>query len=441
MKTPKSIVGIIYALCILMVLSGLSPLEDNRIVLAQGKVDAIESQNIGIIPFEQLQDDFLFGTVNNNILAQSATGLVINSISAGSFHTCALTSSGGVKCWGYNYYGQLGDGTTTNSYTPVDVVGLSSGVVAISAGRNHTCALKTSGGVQCWGNNESGQLGDGTTTGRLTPTDVSGLSNVVAISAGRFHTCALTSSAGVQGIKCWGSNLYGQLGDGTDTKSYTPVDVSGLSSGVVAISSGGWHTCALTSSAGVKCWGWNFYGQLGDGTTTDRLTQIDVSGLSSGVVAISAGIYHTCALTSSGGVKCWGQNDYGQLGDGTITNNSTPVPVSELSTGVVAISTGLGHTCALTSSAGVKCWGHNYYGQLGDGTTTDRLTQIDVSGLSNGMVAISAGLEHTCALTSSGSVMCWGWNFHGQLGDGTTTDRHTPVAIAIYRIFLPLVTR
>ena len=363
------------------------------------------------------------GTTTDSLAPVEVFGLTsgVAAIAAGGGHTCAVTAAGGVKCWGRNDVGQLGDGTTMERLTPVDVSGLSSGVAAIAAGGNHTCALTAAGGVKCWGDNSYGALGDGTTTNRLTPVDVSGLtSGVAAIAAGESHTCALTASGGVM---CWGYNLYGQLGEGTRGNYQTPVDVSGLSSGVTAITAGYDHTCALTAAGGVKCWGWNSFGQLGDGTTTYHLTSVDVSGLSNGVTAIAAGGSHTCALTALGGVMCWGKNDVGQLGDGTTTDRLTPVDVSGLSSGVAAIAVGESHTCALTAADGVKCWGWNLWGQLGDGTGVVRPMPVDVFGLSSGVAAIAAGRSHTCALTASGGVMCWGDNSFGQLGDDTTTDR------------------
>jgi alpha-tubulin suppressor-like RCC1 family protein len=346
------------------------------------------------------------------------------AIAAGYFHTCAVTRAGGVKCWGLNGSGQLGDGTTVYQRdAAVDVSGLVGGVAALAAGDGHTCALTSFGGVQCWGNNTQGQLGDGTTTRRSVPAGVSGLaSGVVAIAAGYYHTCALTRAGGV---KCWGWNGSGQLGDGTYTDRLVPVDVSGLASGVAAIAAGGSHTCALTSAGGVKCWG----ARLLYETDTDDLIPVGVVGLASGVAGIAAGDNHTCAVTRAGGVKCWGDNTNGQLGDGTRTERPAPVDVSGLASGVAALAAGGRHTCAFTSAGGVKCWGRNRLGQLGDGTTTERHAPVEVSGLTNGVAALTAGFYHTCALTSAGAVKCWGDNGSGQLGDGTSSDRHTPVEV------------
>jgi alpha-tubulin suppressor-like RCC1 family protein len=347
-------------------------------------------------------------------------------LAAGAAHTCSVSSEGGLSCWGFNSSGQLGDGTTTNQQTPVPVSGLSIDVLAVSAGRGHGCAATAKDEFLCWGDNANGQLGDGTTISRLTPVQVSGLtSGVAAVSTGGVHSCALTPGGA---LFCWGSNGSGQIGDGTTTDRLTPVSVSGLSSGVAAVSAGNLHSCALTTAGAVRCWGFNVSGRLGDGTTTQQQTPVPVSGLSSGVVAVAAGGEHSCALTTAGAVRCWGSNFAGQLGDGTTTTRLTPVPVSGLSSGVAAISVDNAHSCALTTAGAVLCWGGNFFGQLGDGTTTNRLTPVPVSGLASGVAAISGGDNHSCALTTAGAVRCWGANADGGLGDGTTTDRLTPVA-------------
>ncbi len=218
----------------------------------------------------------------------------------------------------------------------------------------------------------------------------------------------------------------------------------GLASGVQAIAAGELHTCALTDQGGVQCWGANLWSQLGDGSTTFRsTTPVDVVGLASGVQAIAAGGFHTCALTDQGGVQCWGANGSGQLGDGSTARHLTLVDVVGLASGVQAIAAGGDHTCALTDQGGVQCWGANGSGQLGDGSTTDRTTPVDMVGLPNGVQAIAAGDYHTCALTDQGGVKCWGANFNGQLGDGTAWHT-TPVDVvtpAAHQIFLPLLTR
>jgi len=366
------------------------------------------------------------GTSSTSSSQQTTT---VGKASAGNGFTCIVTSAGGVKCWGRNYYKQLGNGTTADSLIPIDVSGLTSGVSAIGTGTSHACALTTAGGVKCWGDNSHGMLGDGTTVDRTAPVDVSGLtSGVAAIAVGGVHTCALTTGGGV---KCWGVNSDGMLGDGTTTDHFTSIDVSSLTSGVAAITAGVSHVCALTSAGGVKCWGDNFYNQLGDGSATDRSSPVDVSGLTSGVAAISAGRYHTCARTTAGGVKCWGMNAYGELGDGTIVSSATPVSVSGLSSGVAAISVGETHTCSIGSTGGVKCWGENSHGTLGNGTTTSYITTpVDVSGLSANVASVTTGTEFTCAISSVGTLKCWGYNNYGQLGDGTTTDRSIPVTIS-----------
>jgi len=421
------------------------------------------------------------GTTNHSSVPIPLPGLLsgAKAISAGSYHTCALNSSSGVLCWGYGRNGQLGNGSTSNTVTPGPVSGLTSGISSLAYGLafDFDCAATSGGAVRCWGNNSLGALGNGTLASSLVPTAVTGLSSVVALAAGVSFACALTSSGNVScwgddasfqlgdgrrvgiptpvpvvglssgaadistsvfhtcaltaagGVRCWGYNVFGELGDGTTNNSSVPVSVNGLSSSVAAISTGYFFTCALDNAGAVLCWGDNGLGQLGDGTTTGHAAPANVMGLSSRVAQVSSRYYHTCALTSAGAVQCWGDNSSGQLGNGTTTDSSLPVTVVGLPASVKAISVGAYHACALSTSGGVACWGYNYYGQLGNGTSSDSAVPVAVAGLSSGVVAIYAGDFHTCALTSARDVMCWGRNDSGQLGDGTTTSRSVPVQV------------
>jgi alpha-tubulin suppressor-like RCC1 family protein len=311
---------------------------------------------------------------------------------------------------------------------PTMPVGLAEGATSVAAGDSHSCAV-VGGGGKCFGDNTFGQLGDSTQFQRLSPVDVTGLTGASSIvaSMGGSHSCAIAGGGAV----CWGRNSNGQLGDNSNMQRLAPVSVSGLSSGVAALAAGQSHSCALTIAGGAKCWGFNANGQLGDGTQSPRLTPVDVGGLTSGITAVAAGGFFTCALSSGGGVKCWGVNDNGQLGDGSVAQRLTAVSVSGLSGGIVAIATGQAHTCALTAAGGVKCWGLNTSGQLGDGTTTQRLAPVDVSGLSSGVTAIAAGQNHTCALVTNVGVKCWGDNNDGQLGDGTMGTRPFPGSVLV----------
>lgn len=366
----------------------------------------------------------VIGTYKNNQGQQVYTirvgeaVLEVTQISAGESHTCAITLTGGVKCWGQNYYGQLGDGTTTLSKTtPVNVTGLATGVASISAGRLHTCAVTSAGGLKCWGDNSAGLLGDNTTTARLTPVNVMGLTSGVArVAAGYQHTCAVTTAGGA---KCWGYNGQGQLGDNTTSNRSYPADVSSLTTGVASISVGGGTSCALTTAGGVKCWGSSFNRVPGD-----------LPGLTTGVASLGMGSGHICAVTTAGGAKCWGSNSSGQIGDNTATNRfGTAVDVAGLTSGVASLTAGNRHTCALMTTGGAKCWGYNGNGQVGDNSTVTRYGPVDVTGMASGVKGIFAGYEHTCVITASGGAKCWGYNNYGQLGDGTSTLRTAPVNV------------
>jgi alpha-tubulin suppressor-like RCC1 family protein/subtilisin family serine protease len=342
------------------------------------------------------------------------------AVSAGGNHSCALRRSGRVVCWGANDHGQLGDASTLERLAPVAVQGVSD-ATAISAGEEHTCAIVRGGQVFCWGSNGSGRLGDGTTTDRLTAVPVQDLSDATAISVGGDHSCALRQGGQVS---CWGGNAYGGLGNGSTSPSLTPVGVSGLGD-ATAIGTGYAHTCAARQSGHPACWGWNNAGQLGDGTFTDRWTPVAVQALSD-AVTITTGVYHSCALRRGGQVACWGANDYGQLGDPAATDRFTPaVPgLNDAS----QVSAGYGHSCALREGGQIACWGRNYAGGLGDGTTTDQPTPVATYSLIDA-TQISAGRHHSCALREAGQIACWGWNSTGQLGDDTTTDRLTAAPV------------
>jgi len=377
------------------------------------------------------------------------------AVSASDTHTCGLTSAGGVRCWGDNLYGQLGDGTAGNENrqpTPGDVVGLTSGVEAIATGYSYSCALLQTGSVKCWGQNAVGQLGDGTFIDRASPVDVVGLAGTAtAIAAGSgAHTCALLADTTAQ---CWGNNYLGQLGNGTASNEDPPnvgnpvpglvcadASCSAPLSGVVQIVPGYGDTCALveddalTPGYGVKCWGGLWVGEaVGAGDplycgnqygSYCETTPKDLIGLASGFTAIAMGPSHRCVITSAGGAQCWGLNNLGQLGSGS-TNfiESSLQSVVGLSSGVVKIAAGLDKSCAITDTGALKCWGNPY---LGDGSLVPQNTPVDVcadaacSGPFSDAIDVSIDTYyHSCAVNADGYVKCWGFNFYGQVGTGS----------------------
>jgi len=359
-------------------------------------------------------------------------------VSAGAEFTCAVTTQSQVYCWGRNDAGELGQGTTTplNNTVPLPVHGLPP-AVAVATGSYSACAIDTTANLWCWGDNIDGELGIGNKTTEATPVIVHGGLKFSAVAVGGFFTCGITTSGAVY---CWGNNSDGELGNGTTTLSKAPVLVSALRGEAVQIATGGQHTCVVLNTGSVDCWGQNNDGQLGNGTTTDSDVPAAVSGLG-GVTAVTAGEFHSCAILAGGALRCWGENADGQVGDGTTTTRITPVPVSGLSGGVTQVSAGATHTCALvtTPATMIECWGDGRWGELGDGVGTghpnrDVPTPVfgiigTASGAPGGPVQVAAGAEHTCAVISTGQVECWGFNTNGEVGDGTLSNRVTPVYV------------
>ena len=352
----------------------------------------------------------------------------VSMLCSGGFHACALVEGGGLKCWGGNYMGQLGDGTTSASSVPVDVAGLSGPATAVACGFESTCALLGTGEVMCWGSNDSGALGvDVSVTQSPTPVSVEGLElDVIGLFSGDYHFCAIVVGGAV---RCWGRNDAGQLGDGTTTQSHVPVAVSGLTAAALGGDGGRDHSCAALTGGSVMCWGDNGYGQIGVSSLDSSLTAVLVPIIGGSAVALAAGRYHTCALFSGGPVLCWGDNSYGQIGDGTNNDAFDPVAVSGMASGTASLSLGSYHSCATTADGGARCWGRNEYSQLGNGLTANSNVPVNVLGLSGVVSGLAPGQSHTCALLDAGSVRCWGRNDRGQLGDGSTTDRGSPVTV------------
>jgi alpha-tubulin suppressor-like RCC1 family protein len=375
----------------------------------------------------------------------------INTVAAGASHSLALESNdgtnacpwngsdsicnGGVWAWGLNSFGQLGNGNNTDVFTSVQVKNLS-GVTAIAteAGTQHSLALKNDGTVWAWGWNGYGQLGTGNYANSNVPVRVSSITGATAIAGGNGHSLALKSDGTVW---AWGRNQFGQLGDGTTTERTLPVQVSSLT-GVTAISGGLFHSLALKSDGTVWAWGRNDFGQLGNGNNSDSNVPVQVSSLS-GVVAIAGGDSgYSLALKNDGTVWAWGNNDSGQLGNGNNTASNVPVQVrgpgnSDFLANITAISAGSGHALALKNDATVWAWGLNTFDQLGNGTTANSNVPVQVqgpggAGFLGGITAISGGGNHSITVSTDGTVWDWGWNDHGQLGNGTATGSDFPIS-------------
>jgi len=348
--------------------------------------------------------------------AISVTLLSLTSVLSGGEHVCGLTASGEAYCWGYNGGGHLGNGTADDhSLWPVHVVG-GLRFTTLSVGWNHNCALTAARDAYCWGDNNFGELGDGTTTPSTVPVAVSGGLKFVTVSVKGYHTCALTATGAVH---CWGNNDYGQLGDGSTRASPVPVVIA---SGVAfaALSVGAWHTCALTAVGKAYCWGYNEGSVLGDGTSINRLTPVAVSG---GLTfsMIGAGGFETCGVTSGAVGYCWGI--------GSAAGSSVPA-VLPGALSFASVTPGAQHTCGLTTAGAAYCWGDGSYGGLGNGTEGFSATPVAVVGGLTFASVTTGGDGFACGLTTSGTAYCWGFNRYGQLGDGSTSNSSVPVKVA-----------
>ena len=350
------------------------------------------------------------------------------AIAAGVHHTCLNNGDGKVWCWGSNLHGQLGNGVTgQNAYSasPVEVSGITD-AVAIDAGWEHSSAVHASGGISCWGDDTHGELGDGEKVEYMTtPVRVSGITDAVDVATGHWHTCALHATGAVS---CWGSNHDGQLGNGEmgdhDADSAVPMPVRGIAD-AIAIDAGGEHSCAVHTSGEVSCWGDNWKGEIGNGRRgANHDSPIPVKALGFiDAIAVSTGTQHTCALHSTGKISCWGDNEFGQIGNGHSIRTSfeplaaVPAEVIGISD-ATAVSVGEAFSCASRESGEISCWGNNSFGQLGS-FEDGQLSSIPVAVLSiEDAALVDAGSYHACATSRSGEAYCWGDNLFGQLGNG-----------------------
>lgn len=357
----------------------------------------------------------------------SAQTLGITGISAGGDHTCAVLTTGQIQCWGDNSYGQLGNGTTTPAAEAVTVIGVSD-AIEVSAGRQHTCAIRSDRSVACWGNGQDGALGYNSAESSSTPVPVAlGADQAFTISSGNAFTCA--SLLGGR-VACWGLGNAGQMGIGVaNTTNLVPVKATGVTT-ASSVSAGSSAVCARLVDGTGRCWGFNDSGQLGVAfPPSNQLTPVQVTGLTD-ATSIGIGQDHACALVGDGSVRCWGKGTSGQLGDGNNVDSVTPVTAAL--TGATSLSVGGYSTCATVTGGTVRCWGYNGDGQIGDGSTGDADTPVEVAGLTSA-TSVSTGFEHACALREKQLPACWGANASGQLGDGGTGNRTVPVAVTILR--------
>jgi alpha-tubulin suppressor-like RCC1 family protein len=402
----------------------------------------------GILAFLTVIATALSGCGDVNFDPGAVGNTLASSVATGDSHTCAVVTGGKVLCWGLNTSGQLGDNTVLDALSPVQVSGITD-AVQVSAGARHACARLSNGTVWCWGDNTEGQLGNSSFVDSRIPVQAQGISGAVSVAAGGSHTCVVNASGTAQ---CWGLNTSGQLGNATNNSSNVPVSVFGVTTASTIVA-GGSHTCARFSDATISCWGSNILDQLGNTglIAASRNTPIAVSGINT-AISISAGTSHNCAEVAGAPsrVRCWGDNFSGQLARAwtpqippspPLTSSPEALPIIGIST-PTWVAAGFAHSCSVLADNTIRCWGENFDGQLGNGnfvgfvppdpsaSITSTIVPVTVSGIVSA-TQVAAGQFHTCSLLLNGSIMCWGDNSSGQLGDGTGIFSATPVQVAL----------
>ena len=355
------------------------------------------------------------GTFAVTVSAPSSSS---RTLSAGGEHTCSVRSDGTLWCWGRNTWGAVGNGQTGPGPKAPARIGSSSAWSSVAAGGASTCGIRESGALFCWGLNNQGQVGDGTTKLRKSPVQIGSATDWSQVSLGWFTSCGLRTDGSAW---CWGDNSAGQLAGASGGLRPQPTRIPG--EGWSSISVGGWHVCGIKGDGTLWCWGRNTFGQVGNGTTRDQHSPVQI-GKDHTWTQVSTSWSHTCGLKASGEVRCWGRNSDGQVGDGTRASRVAPTVVGGLPP-MEDVAAGEGTTCSLDRGGQLWCWGGNTYGTLGNGTRSDSTVPVRGAGTFR---TLSAGWMHMCAITGSGTSRCWGNNESGQVGDGTAQDAVSPTA-------------
>jgi alpha-tubulin suppressor-like RCC1 family protein len=347
-------------------------------------------------------------------------------LAAGGDRTCAVKTDGTLYCWGDNSYGRLGDGSYGSKLNPMQIKS-DTDWLTIKLGRDHTCGLKVDGTLYCWGQNWSGQVGDGSLSDSYSPKQIGIETDWVHLVTGKQHTCGLKTN---NAIYCWGEGSGGQIGSGNHEDRRVPAQVGGTTDWQnLSDGTGSGHNCAVKSNGSLFCWGVNTHGQVGIGTQSNTFTPTQV-GTDVDWKSAFAGSTQSCAIKIDGTLYCWGNNFSGQLGDGSSGADAHKSRPTQIGTAVgwQGIAIGIGHTCGVDSDGALYCWGNNEYGQLGDGTIESKLTPTLVA-TGDDWQSVIAGDRHSCAIKSVGSIYCWGRNGSGQLGDGSQENKLVPTPV------------